>query len=77
MAKNCWRLSNSVCLFEEVNQLSAIDVFIFVSSLLSADDLGRFCMVAWAIWENRNKHYMEGKSKPPELVISGALDLLA
>ena len=59
-----------------MNLLPAIDVFIYVSSLLSIDDLSKFCMVVWAIWDNRNKHNIEGNSKPSELVVSGALAIL-
>jgi hypothetical protein len=54
--------------FGWVNQLSAFDVFLFVSSLVSVEDLGSFCMIAYAIWDNRNKFNFEGKSKPPDLV---------
>ncbi|TXG70978.1 hypothetical protein EZV62_005913 [Acer yangbiense] len=75
-AKNCWRFSKIRCSFEEVQQLPADEVFMFVSSMLFDKDLGSFCMLAWAIWSNRNNLYNTGKSKPSEMVESSAASLL-
>ncbi|TXG57422.1 hypothetical protein EZV62_018735 [Acer yangbiense] len=49
----------------------------YVSSLLSVEDLCSFCMTAWSIWNNINFLFNNGKGKPPELVYSGAMSLLS
>ncbi|KAK0584046.1 hypothetical protein LWI29_006910 [Acer saccharum] len=56
---------------------AAADVLMFVSSIHSDEDLGSFCMLAWAIWGNRNSLYNTGKCKPSELMASSAAPLLA
>ena len=76
-AVNCWGCSKFGGFFEEVQQLPADEVLLFASSNLSIEDLGGFCMIAWAIWGNRNNLCNTGMSKPSELVESGAGTLLA
>ncbi|KAK0580330.1 hypothetical protein LWI29_000723 [Acer saccharum] len=76
-AKECWRRSDFVRLFSEAKSLSALEVFMKASSHLSIEDMSRFCIIAWAIWDNRNLVLNQGKGKPYELVISGAFSLLA
>ncbi|TXG51243.1 hypothetical protein EZV62_023767 [Acer yangbiense] len=70
-------MTDIVCPFDEVNQLPAIDVFMYVTFFLSVEDLCSFCMTAWAIWNNINLLIQSGKGKPPMLVVSGALSLLS
>ncbi|KAK3205618.1 hypothetical protein Dsin_019664 [Dipteronia sinensis] len=54
-----------------------MDVFLFSLSHFDKDALCRLCMLAWAIWENRNSFHNSGKGKCAELVVSGAEALLS
>ncbi|KAK3204299.1 hypothetical protein Dsin_018345 [Dipteronia sinensis] len=57
-----WNCAGFPSLFAAVQHLPVLDVVSFASSLLGMDELGRFCMVAWAIWENRNSIFNSNKA---------------
>ncbi|TXG57006.1 hypothetical protein EZV62_018319 [Acer yangbiense] len=76
-AKKCGRIVEFDCHFEDVKNLPALEVFMNAAFHLSVEDLGSFCMIAWAIWDNRNLIFKFGKGKPSELVIYGAFSLMA
>ncbi|TXG57368.1 hypothetical protein EZV62_018681 [Acer yangbiense] len=45
------------------------DIFLSLAAQFSSDDLRLVCMIAWAIWENRNSMLNYGKAREPTLVI--------
>ncbi|KAK3183014.1 hypothetical protein Dsin_030300 [Dipteronia sinensis] len=76
-ARKIWRLANFEKMLISVEHMSVMEVFMYVLSLSKKEALTHFCMLAWAIWENRNSFLNCDRSKQAELVVSGAKAMLA
>ncbi|KAK2657296.1 hypothetical protein Ddye_010348 [Dipteronia dyeriana] len=63
--------------FEELKNVPVLDVFQILLSKVNSSELAHFCMITWAIWNNRNSFSNCGISKAPELVVSWAVELLS
>ncbi|KAK3211776.1 hypothetical protein Dsin_016482 [Dipteronia sinensis] len=75
-ARRVWTASHCSGFLALVRRLPVMDALQFLASHLSLDDFGLTCMVAWAIWEDRNALLNCGTTKEPEMVIAKATTLV-
>ncbi|KAK2657077.1 hypothetical protein Ddye_010129 [Dipteronia dyeriana] len=64
-------------ILKPVMHLPSVDCFRQVSSQTKKEVLERFCIISWALWENRNSMVKCGKGKCVDLVVAGADVLLS
>ncbi|KAK2641856.1 hypothetical protein Ddye_023619 [Dipteronia dyeriana] len=76
-AKKVWSESFFSSSLAKVSLFPVLDVLTSLAGHLFLDDLGEVCMIAWAIWENRNVLLNGGKMRALESVATRALDFLS
>ncbi|KAK3212204.1 hypothetical protein Dsin_016910 [Dipteronia sinensis] len=60
--KKVWNCVDFLGFFAKVHLLPNLEIFSLGPSLLGMEDLCHLCMLAWAIWDNRNLILFNGKA---------------
>ncbi|KAK2658384.1 hypothetical protein Ddye_004917 [Dipteronia dyeriana] len=76
-ARHVWYASLFGSLLSNISLLSMLDVLMLLETKVNAEDFGLICMIAWAIWENRNFLLNCGSVRDPGSVVNWVEDMLS
>ncbi|KAK2644204.1 hypothetical protein Ddye_019399 [Dipteronia dyeriana] len=76
-ARKVWGWNWFDSFFKELKIVPVLDVFHILLSKVNSSELAHFCLITWAIWNDRNSFSNCGISKAPKLVVFRAAKLLS
>ncbi|KAK3228272.1 hypothetical protein Dsin_008134 [Dipteronia sinensis] len=75
-ARKIWKGTSFGALLVKVRNFPVLDVFQRVATQVGLEDFELFCMVTWAIWEDRNAQLNCVKGSDPGMVVTWVKDRL-